>query len=318
MTTPSAAAALGHGPHRARIFQVSLLVLGTLALGFPRRVSAFKPETHAEITRRAAQRLDACLPQLSRSFDREALQQASEDEDDWTLERLRNWHFFDRERRLVNDWLFQRSATRVVQKRAAVLAELLAGARPGSPVDREQLSEAVGALLHFIQDMAVPSHVVPIYHVGDEPFDSYYDEHGRSLSTTPAPCSSLLDRAATLPRKGAALALYEQTARATWAALDQPAQDAPAWRTLWLADGQQLDSQVCLFGELQPLRREAQDRGSESRRGFGCYHPSLRFGEGTSAAKRTAHAFFSQQFQAAVDASAVLLIQVARTLEGAP
>lgn len=87
----------------------------------------------------------------------------SKEADNATLERGRNWHFYNRWLQLPTGrpwfiYLLRFSPEHVLNKRfQQVELAIEAG-------NRKQLYLLIGRILHHIQDMSTPSHVVPVYH----------------------------------------------------------------------------------------------------------------------------------------------------------
>lgn len=97
----------------------------------------------------------------------EALCDASGSEDDPELQRGLNWHFYNNGGRIRNNPLIP--GTRTSENRVKNLAKDLGKAieEYNGGKNKDKLAIIInlsGRLLHHIQDMSTPSHVVPVYH----------------------------------------------------------------------------------------------------------------------------------------------------------
>jgi hypothetical protein len=133
---------------------------------------AFEPQKHELISNSAASLYETCtgraIPkELSSVFAKSA---AAEDE--WGLTRALNWHFYNNGHRIGRYWKFifhcNGSNEKIYHKRVQTLDDLLA-----SKESDKKIYAAAGRVAHHIQDMSVPPHVMPIYHLGDDNFDNY-------------------------------------------------------------------------------------------------------------------------------------------------
>jgi len=132
---------------------------------------AFKPEEqHYPISKKAISLYQDCtghvIPgELAKVFIDEVVA-----EDNISLERLGNWHFYNNGKRIGRYYfLFYGANDKTFQKLLTRLESLLAsrGARP------EEIYKVAGHIAHHIQDMNCPAHVMPIYHVSEDKFDNY-------------------------------------------------------------------------------------------------------------------------------------------------
>ncbi len=152
-------------------------------------------------------------------------------------QRIANWHFYNRDGKLRDGWFANRSLDVIFAKRNDELEALLA-AKKRNP---EKIYKQAGRVLHYIQDMSVPAHVVPVYHAklplwgGGDPFDSYQ----RSMELPPFSLSALeceaLRQSVTVDR-GYPQALLQATALATLQRIGQldPAQSEGEWDRYWI------------------------------------------------------------------------------------
>lgn len=140
---------------------------------------AFKPEVHIRYTIRGA---NSCMPQVDPK-DAMRLAMGTYNEDKTQLwKRITNWHYAPSPRIRERGVLIplplwgSRNLDAVFKERV----EDIAAVKPG-PSCRSEVFERVGRVLHFIQDMRVPGHVIPIHHgsiLGEEGFDGYVHDPG--------------------------------------------------------------------------------------------------------------------------------------------
>ncbi|WNZ81538.1 hypothetical protein [Pseudomonas sp. P108] len=161
---------------------------------------AFNPDLHSAYALRAAQAYQRCpgvkLPeQLA-----EALAAGTDAEDSNLLtlpQRATNWHFYNRNKKLEPFWFANRSLDVIFSKRIEKLNALLA--EPDA--DPVEVYEQAGRVLHYIQDMSVPGHVVPAYHAklpGNpaDPFDEFESIEALPVfDLSEAQCQALRDEA---------------------------------------------------------------------------------------------------------------------------
>jgi len=132
----------------------------------------FEQEKHELISDSAASLYETCT---GRAIPRELLSafaQGATDEDEWGLIRPLNWHFYNNGHRIGHYWKFifycNGSNEKIYHQRVQTLDGLLASKAPAI-----KIYAAAGRVAHHIQDMSVPPHVMPIYHLGDDNFDNY-------------------------------------------------------------------------------------------------------------------------------------------------
>ncbi|WP_150775485.1 hypothetical protein, partial [Pseudomonas fluorescens] len=202
---------------------------------------AFNPELHSAYALRAAQAYQRCpgvkLPeQLA-----EALAAGTDAEDSNLLtlpQRATNWHFYNRNKKLEPFWFANRSLDVIFSKRIEKLNALLA--EPDA--DPVAVYEQAGRVLHYIQDMSVPGHVVPAYHAklpgnDPDPFDEFESIEALPVfGLSEAQCQALRDEAGkadATPQH-----FLDAAATATLQAIEQieaagqPAVDV-AWNAYW-------------------------------------------------------------------------------------
>lgn len=85
-------------------------------------------------------------------------------EDRRLLLKRKNWHFYDP----TNTYHIEESLNR---RFGELINHLKALVKEGK--DTLAMYKTLGAITHYLQDMAVPPHVVPVYHSGNDAFDDY-------------------------------------------------------------------------------------------------------------------------------------------------
>lgn len=147
-----------------------------------------KASAHAEITEIAAEMLASqgagkLARLLGEDKYRKALCQGAKREDAPTLSRGLNWHFYPANEELRQAdrdfliWTLRPTSLFILGKRQAEVLPLL-----GNSSSR-RLFTAMGRVLHHLQDMSTPSHVVPVYHgpkIAD-PFEDFLEERWPQL-----------------------------------------------------------------------------------------------------------------------------------------
>jgi hypothetical protein len=132
---------------------------------------AFKPkEQHDPISRQALSIYQACtgrvIPEaLSKVFIEKVVA-----EDDASIERLTNWHFYNNGNRIGRYYLFFYGANDKTFQKLLIKLDRLLALREPSP---EEIYKVAGRIAHHIQDMSTPPHVVPIYHYKGDKFENY-------------------------------------------------------------------------------------------------------------------------------------------------
>lgn len=125
-----------------------------------------KPDDHARITKKAVQLFHQyCGNTTSEAMLHfiDELASGSKEADDFTLKRTRNWHFYNKWLVLpftvpCSSCLLHFTPEHLIIKRDQQLNTAI------QEKHSKQLFNLAGRILHHIQDMSTPSHVVPIYH----------------------------------------------------------------------------------------------------------------------------------------------------------
>ena len=123
------------------------------------------------------------------------------------FERATNWHFYQENNTLkptkVGPVMVYPTSEHILNKRVSQLEAYITTARePDTPGTRddalEEAFELVGRVLHHIQDMSTPTHITPIYHGPDFPFNQVDDaliisDHFESYSSDGELMNRVLD-----------------------------------------------------------------------------------------------------------------------------
>lgn len=132
-----------------------------------------KPTTHIAITSKALEYLHPTV-----SFDdkeRSAILLGAEIEDNKTLERGLNWHFYPANSTISARRCFLKPTSQhILKKREKKLLEYLVEEK------LEKIFITLGRIVHHIQDMSTPTHVVPVYHSGGDkadPFEIFLEQN---------------------------------------------------------------------------------------------------------------------------------------------
>ena len=166
---------------------------------------------------------------------------ASEDDVSFSskLQRPFNWHFYNNKKSITNsDWI---PGNRTSEKRFNTLLEKLEKyidecAKNPDRHNVEGLVEVTGRIMHHIQDMSTPSHVVPVYHgpgLSDH-YETYIESYSRRITPhlslshdhrdgndraliciTPAEVADAIDLAFNISDVNPLMAHYESSAKAT-------------------------------------------------------------------------------------------------------
>ena len=158
-----------------------------------------KPVVHKRLTRVAIELCGDTLSQTMREHAK-AIVRGSVYEDDVTLERLLNWHFYR-----SDDSPISRRRWGIVRPTSEHIFIKHIQALKRAPRDNEARYLLLGRLLHHIQDMSTPSHVLAIYHGpgNPDPFETFVEDHLCAISgegidppTPPADFWALYQKAA--------------------------------------------------------------------------------------------------------------------------
>jgi hypothetical protein len=135
-----------------------------------------KKEFHKQITGLAVEcALNSKGFNEALSADRIDLEKGSSIEDDVsllrlsTLHRLLNWHFYGRRLGLFPNTPLKRTSL----PRLMHLITQLRDSEVGKPAEGETRAVIIGRILHQIQDMSCPPHVIPVYHVSKDLYEAH-------------------------------------------------------------------------------------------------------------------------------------------------
>jgi len=118
-------------------------------------------KTHRKITCEAFKLCRDFLPDIYKynvDFEREVTQ-GSYDEDNKGLDRALNWHFYRAEDSCIPKtyaYIFKTNSREILEKRISELADF--------SLSTFKRYNTLGRIIHHVQDMSTPSHVLPIYH----------------------------------------------------------------------------------------------------------------------------------------------------------
>lgn len=265
---------------------------------------AFNPDLHSVYALKAAHAYQRCAGVKLPEHLAEALAIGTDAEDSNLLtlpQRATNWHFYNRNKKLEPFWFANRSLDVIFSKRIEKLNALLA--EPDA--DPVAVYEQAGRVLHYIQDMSVPGHVVPAYHAKlpgnhSDPFDEFESIEALPVfDLSDAQCQALRDEAGKAD--ATPQVFLDAAATATLQAIEQidaagkPVVDG-AWKAYWVYPARDTD---------------------EARKGWGQYG-DCEFSKGEVNAgckgEQELVALFEQQSRQAQENSVLMLFYVQKKL----
>ncbi len=109
------------------------------------------------------------------SDNEEELVQGTVDEDGFTFERAKNWHFYRSEKEEAENELlkpfkgffnvtYHPSSRNIMNTHTSKFVDLMKSHQNGKNIDWGDFFNILGRLIHHVQDMSTPSHVMPIFH----------------------------------------------------------------------------------------------------------------------------------------------------------
>jgi hypothetical protein len=138
-----------------------------------------KASVHQHLTRLA---VDLCSDKLSEPMRRhaETIAKGTVFEDKPTLERILNWHFY----RAPDSTIPQRRYLFIKPTSEHELRKHI-GLMRQYDTDNKERYEQLGRVLHHIQDMSTPSHVLAIYHDHkvEDHFETFVEQHKHTITT---------------------------------------------------------------------------------------------------------------------------------------
>jgi len=247
---------------------------------------------HPEISKRAIELFEELYPsQSERTRERASLftdGSGREDEIDFSLQRLFNWHFYDPGSRLGGAWWGIRRSNR---KRFETLSgKLIESAKTRLP----ETYVLAGRLAHHIQDMSSPPHVVPVYHMKDC-FDAYATKRIVDVKLTPAQLDAIRNEKRKLNFE-TLIELLDDEAKRTILRVESPV----------IFDGRKIADDWTEFWRKYELR--GAECGRKPCSHFGCYGKK-KFGEEAGQFTRAVYdMFYKEQIASAVGETLRLLI----------
>lgn len=220
--------------------------------------------------------------------------QGAFDEDDTDLgDRAFNWHFYAAgQRPAKGEPLFETTLGKIFARRVDQY-------KASSLSDRWYRA---GRVVHYIQDMAAPAHVVPVFHgtivwplSWKDSFDSYANAFGQG-----GPTVARNGLCPTTPALSDPRAILERIARETLNAIEQPilsgAPDAKVRQLSWASQFWCLPSQPCRSSVLSGF---GSYRGSQRGESWGT-EIDLGCGLPCTVEARHYRAFFRDRYRAAI------------------
>jgi hypothetical protein len=211
-----------------------------------------------------------------------------EDELDISLQRLFNWHFYDRRSGLGHAWWGARkSNTKRFEDLAEKLIQSAGNCLPGTPV-------LAGRLAHHIQDMSSPPHVVPVYHMTD-PFDEYATARIADVKLTPVQLAVVRNEKRKISFE-ILIELLENEAKKTILRVESPV----------IFDGEKIADDWTEFWRKYELT--GAECGRKPHKHFGCYGKN-KFGKEAGQFTRAVYdLFYKEQIASAIGETLRLLI----------
>jgi hypothetical protein len=235
-----------------------------LALGTPGRSAAFDAEAHKRYALRAGTEL---LKNCGVAFrDALAFADGTEAEDKTQLyRRAMHWHYAERDGPRFVGAGFDSNFNKIFDKR---VRDLEAAAKAPS-CTRSDIFGKAGRVGHYLQDVRVPAHVIPVHHGGLRPNDGFdgYPFHFDITPLSPAQCQAMATQAASLSATGALRDTRDAITKDTLERLRAPIRP-------------DLDREKCSWTKVfwcNPRERESCPRAAF--RGFGSYRDGMVFGE---------------------------------------
>lgn len=198
---------------------------------------AWNPEDHKIISERAAQLYNSCISNRDgekiyiSKVEVSSFAKGSSDEDTRDIiGRIRNWHFYKSNKNIDGNFFFTHHNSIIFKKRFIQLRNSFNGKA------NQDFFYWAGRLSHHIQDMAVPSHVVPIYHA-TPPFgvkdrlESYDSKKWLSVELNESECDKLFSEQISSPRS-----VLDDLAHKTLKSVKMPilsGKTVPTWQSFW-------------------------------------------------------------------------------------
>lgn len=161
-------------------------------------------EIHPLVTYEAIKQFNTCASMQGErggpisELHAEIISDYTRKEDDVTVDRVNNWHFYDHYRGDEYAMPAHKSLHRIYKKRIDSFESAYWSS------NEMEYYEAAGRIIHYIQDMAIPAHVAPNYHAKPEklwqrifvshkpdPVDSLMNPNNFSYEVSPTHCKKL-------------------------------------------------------------------------------------------------------------------------------
>ena len=270
---------------------------------FSFNVNAFDGEKHIQPSNDAVALYNKCKGYYPNKFDldlsekdKETIARNSSKVDNISFSRAWNWHFYDKkfnyETRKPGNidsgflWM-NRSLHKIFTKKSEKLLK--------HKKNKKRLLKYSGIVLHYIQDMAVPAHVAPIYHVSwkKDKFDSYTPRKLRQVNVTKSECKGYIDN------KSSPISILETLANSTLDSIRTKINEQLYWTAFW---------------NIYP------EKPDNNKDGFSTYGKCGNiFGDTTNTDCKVDIAiydkYFNSRYEEAVKASVELLVLVGRKSE---
>lgn len=222
---------------------------------------------------------------------------ASEDVDSAGYSRATNWHFYNdncqHTIKSKNDFGFfdniklHKTSEFILQKRDVQLGKAI------DEKDIDKICEYIGRILHHIQDMSTPSHVVPVYHgiIIKDKFESYLNDYLQSEKDPDSDIFSIQAGEFNALEKSKMFSIYKESAEDSLQYLYSNAntcnmtvggeEQQLGWSYFWLRHEDNLPGAY-------PIEGDDTNYASEDFDGFGKFGPlGKHFGELDQFTKNT-------------------------------
>lgn len=217
-----------------RIIKLTLLAICIVAS--PTDGYAYLPVIHETLTRIAGERFNECAvrkghePLKCESIGN-IVKGVRYEDDQFILKRLLTWHFYDRSPKKRESIICKRTRLH------ARFDELSKRVNRSAP-SKEAYSE-LGKLIHYLQDVTVPAHAIPIFHptpilkwpfTKNDSFDEFAVQKSDSTDIANEECDNLLEGGIGKSYNE----LLSATAQSTLNSISEPIGDtSETWSVFW-------------------------------------------------------------------------------------
>jgi hypothetical protein len=177
-------------------FLVSSLLLSVTCVSF-----GFESDIHGDISLKALEVIKRCQIDISPIQSAQQIAVGSVQEDTTEkVTRLANWHFYDTYKTLKQGPVVYESLDHIFRIRNERFFQGL------TSMSSTEKSHSLGRVLHYIQDMSVPAHVVPVFHgkpfAQDDAFDHFQlSELEKNKATQQIECSDIIKKSTDLKNR---------------------------------------------------------------------------------------------------------------------